>query len=599
VNEPGGGRLAGKVVVLTGAVLAGLLSGAPAGHAEAGSGSGACSAGARTLSAPGSVLYPDTGNGGYVSVHTDVDLVYDAVANRFMSGNHVVLHDRATQCLTSFSLDFERASLNHKAGPDMRVGSVLVDGKPARYAFAEPSYPGDPHGQDDPNPLAHEMSQTDPVGGPHHNPLPPACSPELLTQQSSQRYAHDGWKCPANKLVITPSAPIRDGAPFSVTVSYTGRPGVHNDSDGTAEGWFRAPDGSLVSTEPAGTEDWMPVNDYPTAKPSYDFANTVKAGQTAVANGILTGVTRHRPDAEFPRGSVTWNWVSSEPVASYLVQSSVGNYRLTEQTTATGVRFYQAQDAAIPAAQQRKNRRLMDLQENITAWESQFAGPYPFSSDGVVVGTPPVDSGQEEMQTMISFNAGEVDLPTLYHENFHQWWGDNVTEHGYQLTFFKEGFGQLAQYLLQARNAERRGGVAAFNRTLIRHFDETYASAGWFWTVAPSDPQPWALFGNPNTYLRPAAVYIALRQILGADNWDGALQQIQRDYGGSTITEAQEEAVFRDWLPVKSAACQSRLTQFFSQWFDTAYPRGGGTHKPQITGPGLDGPGFYDSHGGC
>ena len=69
-----------------------------------------CSAGARTLSPPGSRLYPDTGNGGYTSVHTLVHLVYDAPANAFLPGNRVVLTDRATQCLTSISLDFERRS---------------------------------------------------------------------------------------------------------------------------------------------------------------------------------------------------------------------------------------------------------------------------------------------------------------------------------------------------------------------------------------------------------------------------------------------------------------------------------------------------------
>jgi len=52
---------------------------------------------------------------------------------------------------------------------------------------------------------------------------------------------------------------------------------------------------------------------------------------------------------------------------------------------------------------------------------------------------------------------------------------------------------------------------------------------------------------------------------------------------------------FRHWLPSKSAACRARLSQFFTQWFDTAYPSGGGTNRPAITGPGLAGPGFYDS----
>jgi hypothetical protein len=47
--------------------------------------------------------------------------------------------------------------------------------------------------------------------------------------------------------------------------------------------------------------------------------------------------------------------------------------------------------------------------------------------------------------------------------------------------------------------------------------------------------------------------------------------------------------------------CQvvGRLDEFFTGWFDTAYPPGGGTNRPQLTGPGLDGPGFYNADGTC
>ncbi len=125
-----------------------------------------CWAGAHTLSKPGSRVYPETGNGGYTSEHTSVHLVYAARANRFLAGTHVVLTDQATQCLTSFSLDFERTSVNKTAGPDMKVSGVTVDGHPASFTFVQPTYPGDPNGQDDPNPLAHQASELNPVGGP-------------------------------------------------------------------------------------------------------------------------------------------------------------------------------------------------------------------------------------------------------------------------------------------------------------------------------------------------------------------------------------------------------------------------------------------------
>jgi len=583
----------------------------PSGGSRAGRGSragGGCFAGAHTLSSFGDHVYPDTGNGGYTSLHTNVDLVYDATSNQFLPGNHVELTDRATQCLTSFSLDFERRSTaNVSIGPDMRVNSVTVNGAPASFTFVQPTYPGDPNGQNDPNPLAHEASEHNPVGGPGHNPLPPACSPELKSTSFAKRNSQNGQQCPANKLVITPAAPITDGSVFTVRVNYTGRPGVHTDGDGTTEGWFRSDkprgDGGFVTTEPVGTEDWMPLNDHPSAKPTYDFDDTVNAGKTVLANGILMSRTRHAPDAEFPGGSVTWRWHEAAPVASYLVEDSVGGYHLTKRIV-DGIPFYEAQASSLKAALQKKNLAIMNKQPDITRFESQFNGPYPFTSDGVVVGRPSA-SFEEEMETMITFSGGEIDTDTLYHENMHQWWGDHVTEANYNLTFYKEGLATLGEYLFHARTAEQaaggpgtRAGRSAFQRSLVRRFNSIYRSKGGFWTLAPSNPTPYSLFDEDSTYARPGITYVALRQILGHANFVSALTQMQRQFGGGTITEAQLEAGFRRWLPDQSAACRSRLGQFFTQWFGTAYPGGGGAHRPQITGPGLAGPGFYGK-GGC
>ena len=50
------------------------------------------------------------------SVHTDVNLVYDAPTNLFLPGTHVDLQQKATQCLTEFSLDFERTNTVTSSG---------------------------------------------------------------------------------------------------------------------------------------------------------------------------------------------------------------------------------------------------------------------------------------------------------------------------------------------------------------------------------------------------------------------------------------------------------------------------------------------------
>jgi hypothetical protein len=564
-----------------------------------------CSSGARSLSSPGSDLYPETGNGGYSSVHTDVFLDYDAADNLLLPGTHVVLTDQATRCLTDFSLDFERTSPNAKNGPDMSVTSVLVNGQPARFAFVQPTYPGDPNGQNDPDPSAHEASQLDPVGGPENNPLPPACTPELMSTKPGKQDSLDGTQCPANKVVITPASPIPSGTTFVVTVAYSGRPGVHNDGDGTTEGWFRNSQpndaGSFVTTEPVGSEDWMPLNDHPNAKPTYDFYDTVPLGKTAIANGELVSQTANAPDANFPGGSTTWHWHSPEGIASYLVEDSIGSFDLTERLAASGIVYYEAQDSSIPKNQAAANRAIMDMQEDIVNFQSMFNGPFPFTTDGVVIGVPTA-SFEEEMQTKITFAGGAIDLDVFNHENMHQWWGDNVSEANYNLTFFKEGLATFAEYLYAARNAQSAAGGpgtpagnAAFENSLINSFDSSYADTGSLWTAAPSDPHPYTLFSGATTYERPGIAYIALRRILGAANFASALQQMQATYRQASITEPELEAGFSAFLPHPSQSCRAELSQFFTQWFDTAYPSGGGQNRPQITGPGLDGPGFLCS----
>jgi len=564
-----------------------------------------CSSGAHTLSHFGDHVYPETGNGGYTSLHTDVHMVYDAKANQLLPGNHVVLTVRATQCLTDFSLDFERTGVDNNDGPKLAVNRILVGGTRAAYKFVQPTYPGDPNGQDDPDPRAHQAGQVVPVGGKENNPLPPACTPEVTGKDVN---AQNGDPCPANKLVITPPANIKKGTLFQVTVFYTGRPGVHTDGDGSTEGWFRnnkpPGDGGFVTTEPVATEAWMPLNDHPTAKPTYDFYDTVTTGRTAVANGMLLSTVHNAPDALFRGGSTTYHWRSPAPIASYLVENSVGNYDLTFRDADDGIRYYEAQASGIDPAQKQANLAIMDQQQDITDFQTRFNGPFPFTSDGVLVGIPQAGF-EEEMQTMITFQGGQIDLDTFNHENMHQWWGDSVTEGNYNLTFFKEGMATFGEYLFDARTAataagglDTPAGAAAFDASLVKQFNLNYANNG-LWTAAPSDPTPATLFSGRFTYTRPGAAYIALRQILGKDNFTAALQQIQRDYRHSSITEKQLESEYQAFLPNQSAACHARLDQFFTQWFDTAYPPGGGANRPQLTGPGLTGPGFYNPDGTC
>ncbi|HWK29711.1 MAG TPA: M1 family aminopeptidase [Solirubrobacter sp.] len=578
-----------------------------------------CTSGARTLATPGTRVWPDLGNGGYLSLHTDVYTVYDAVSNLFLPGNHVELTQRSTQCLTDFSLDFDAkngVTSTSAPGPDMTVDSVTVNGQPATFKQVQPTYPGDPNGPDDPDPLAHRSGLTIPINA--DNPNPPACP------STSSSAATANQPCFPTKLVITPSAPIPSGSDFKVVVNYTGRPGVRPNPSLGSEGWFRnnnpAGDGAMVTSEPSGTMAWMPLNNHTSVKPTYDIYSTVNydpalsgdQNRVFIGNGRLVSTTVNAPDPNYPDGgSRTFHWKSSEPIAAYLVENSVGHFDLTERmATAGDVLYYEAQSVNIADARKASNKAIMDQQEDITHFQEQFSGPFPFNANGIVVALPSA-SFEEEMQTKIVFVGGSIgsNASTFSHENYHQWWGDNVSYGEHRFTFFKEGYATDAEHYFAADNAGKAAGPvgsaaydAAFEATLVSRFNSQYLTTSRnYWSVAPSNPTTANLFSNANTYTRPGASYLALRAILGKDNFNTASKAIQRDFGGGSITEAQEIAVFHRYLPNQSPACHNKLDAFFKQWWDTAYT---GTaadgNRPSITGPGLAGPDqFYDATGGC
>jgi hypothetical protein len=572
-----------------------------------------CTPGAHTLAQPGDRVYPELGNGGYTSVHSDVFINYDALTNQFLPGTHVDLQQRSTQCLSDFSLDFDRhnsVTSTTVPGPDFTVGSVTVNGQPATFKFVQPTYPGDPKGQDDPDPLAHRTGLVTPLSA--TNPNPPACAPVTT---STPRNAVD-TPCDATKLVITPSAPIPSGTDFNVTVNYTGRPGVRPSPTGT-EGWFRngtlGAEGAMVTSEPSGTMAWMPLNNHPSVKPTYDIYDTVTKGKLAIGPGRLVSSGDNAADANFPNGSTSYHWKSSEPIANYLVENSVGNFDYSFRDGSGDVVYFEAQDAAIAPARKALNKVAMDQQEAITHFQEQFSGPFPFNANGIVVALPSA-SFEEEMQTKIVFVGGTIggaqgtNIGTFAHENMHQWWGDNVAEGAPKLMWYKEGQATTAQYFqtaLDAANAAggqgTAAGDAAFEASLVARFATNYNTTSTsFWNVAPSNPTSVSMNGNANAYTRPGTAYLALRAILGKDSYNAALHHIQTAYRGGSMTEENLEKAFHKFMPNQSIGCSNKLDAFFKQWFDTPYtgaPLAG--NRPTITGPGLAGGGFYDSSGGC
>ena len=150
-------------------------------------------------------------------------------------------------------------------------------------------------------------------------------------------------------------------------------------------------------------------------------------------------------------------------------------------------------------------------------------------------------------------------LGTFHHENMHQWWGDNVSEDVFNLTFFKEGYATVGEYLNTARTAANAAGGlgtpagdAAFETSLdqpLQH--ELQHDERERLDVAPSNPT----VGEPvhdREHLHAARARPTSRcgRSSASDRDDRRrMKEIQTTYGGGSITEPQLEDAFHKWLP--------------------------------------------------
>jgi len=344
------------------------------------------------------------------------------------------------------------------------------------------------------------------------------------------------------ELQITPRNRLLAGKAFTVRVDYAGSPEPTIDPDGSLDGWILTTDGAVVLNEPQGTPTWFPVNDNPRDKATFDFAITVPAGITALANGVLRS-------SATSGGKTTWVWRERSPMAPYLATATNGRFNLYTQTGPNGLPIYNAIDAKTDSA---KARSLLSKAPEIVSFFSDLYGAYPFEAAGGII-DPQHDVGYSlETQTKPVY-AYVPDEITVVHELSHMWFGDAVTVKEWPDLWLHEGFATFSEWIW----TERHGGPTA-----QQTFEKRYTDNQFPWSPAPNALQrPSQLFSTP-VYDRGGMTLQALRVKVGDATFFRILRDwyAQNKYG--TVTTPQ-------FIALAEAESGQDLDRFFQVWLYT------------------------------
>ena len=353
-------------------------------------------------------------------------------------------------------------------------------------------------------------------------------------------------------LVIQAAESPRADTERTFTIRYRGVP-----SDGLIIDTNQHGDRTFFGDNwPNRARHWLPVVDHPSDKASVAWTVTAPAHYDVIANGRRLGqtddgntrTTRYRTDAPLPT-KVMVIGVARFAVDSIGVQSDVP-----------------MQSWAYP---QDRATALQDLQvapRIVRFFEGNIA-PYPFDKLANVQSTTRY-GGMENAgaifysEQSMSDNRPSTDL--IAHEIAHQWFGNTVTESGWEHLWLSEGFATYLEhlYLEYAEGAE----------PMRKAMREARSKALAFQSRAPDTPLVDTTYADPvellntNPYDKGAWVLHMLRFELGdGDFWETLQTFYERHKTGNASTA--------DFQSAAEDVSGKDLGVFFDQWTRRAgYP---------------------------
>jgi aminopeptidase N len=366
-------------------------------------------------------------------------------------------------------------------------------------------------------------------------------------------------------FVTLPAAPMA-GDMKTLAVHYHGRPqpakrppwdgGFSWGSDSLGRPWV------VTTDQGVGASIWWPNKDTQADEPdSQRVAITVPKPMVNVSNGRLRSTKRHKD------GTVTYEWLVTNPINNYAIAVAAGSYAHWSETydgeAGKLTLDFWPLDYHLAAAK----RQWVQVRPMLQCFEHWF-GPYPWYEDGYKL--VEVSNNGMEHQSAVSYGNGfangyrgrdwsqtglgmEWDF-IIVHESAHEWWGNNITTKDLADMWVHESFANYAEGIY----TECLLGKEAGARYVI-------GNRNWIKNDRPVVPAAYGVNaqGSGDMYPKGGQMLHTIRQLVQDDaKWRDILRGLNRTFRHRTVTGAEVQ----DYM---SAHAGIDLSKVFAQYLTT------------------------------
>jgi aminopeptidase N len=358
------------------------------------------------------------------------------------------------------------------------------------------------------------------------------------------------------RLSIDLGSPRRAGEDLTVIIDYAGSPKRGLYFIKPDEGYPHKRVEAWTQGEDEDSRFWFPCYDFPNDMATSEMHVTVRAPNTVIAVGELTGVDANGD------GTRTYHWRQAVPHAAYLTSVVAGQYaELRDEWDGIPLTYH------VPPGKEEDGRAAFrNTPEMMRLFSEKTGVRYPYAKYAQAVVQDFIFGGMENVSATTMTDAillderARVDQDYDYlvaHELAHQWFGDLLTCRDWSHGWLNEGFATFFELVWQ----EHHNGLDWYRITLQQETDLYLREASGHYRrpiVCNTYNAPMDLFDR-HLYEKGGIVLNMMRRELGDDLFWKAVRRY-------VITHRSTNVVTADLQKAVEAATGRNLDWFFDQW---------------------------------